>query len=104
MSSVLSVVDLFVGPFYLVVDTCCIVTASSLPLPPTHTDHQFMKVPPSLLASACLCDAVKHLAPHLHSKCVEELTTLARLEQVRSKTIACYFHKSSVVDSDKLEA
>ncbi|CAI8023805.1 hypothetical protein GBAR_LOCUS13896 [Geodia barretti] len=44
-------------------------------------NHQFMKVPPSLLASACLCDAVKHLAPHLHSKCVEELTTLARLEQ-----------------------
>jgi hypothetical protein len=44
-------------------------------------NHQFMKVPPSLLASACLGDAVKHLVPHLHSKCVEELTTLARLEQ-----------------------
>jgi hypothetical protein len=44
-------------------------------------NHQFMKVPPSLLASACLCDAVKHMAPHMHSKCVEELSTLARLEQ-----------------------
>lgn len=44
-------------------------------------NHQFMKVPPSLLASACLCDAVKHMAPHLHTKCVEELAILARLEQ-----------------------
>jgi hypothetical protein len=44
-------------------------------------NHQFMKVPPSLLASACLCDAVKHLAAHLHGKCVEELVALARLEQ-----------------------
>ena len=50
-----------------------------------------MKVPPSLLASACLCDAVKHMAPHLHSKCVEELATLARLEQV------CIVHVTSAI-------
>lgn len=43
--------------------------------------HTFMTVPPSLLACACLCDAVAHLASEQHSKCMETLAQLAGLEQ-----------------------
>ena len=65
--------------FFSIVSPSCSLSSCPSLFPP---DHQFMKVPPSLLASACLCDAIKHMAPHLHDKCVAELATLARLEQV----------------------
>lgn len=42
--------------------------------------HSFMSVPPSLLASACLCDSIAHLAKEQYSKCVEKLSQLAGVE------------------------
>ncbi len=46
------------------------------------SDCSFMGLPPSLLASACLCDAVAHMASQEHSRCVETLADLAGLEKV----------------------
>ena len=48
-------------------------------------DCSFMGVPPSLLASACLCDAVAHMASEEHSRCVETLADLAGLEKVHNE-------------------
>ncbi|KAL5475838.1 hypothetical protein EMCRGX_G025707 [Ephydatia muelleri] len=42
--------------------------------------HSFMSVPPSLLASACLCDSIAHLAKEQYSKCTEKLSQLAGVE------------------------
>lgn len=41
-----------------------------------------MSVPPSLLASACLCDSIAHLAKEQYSKCTEKLSQLAGVELV----------------------
>lgn len=46
-------------------------------------DHSFMCVPPSLLACACLCDAIDHMAPAYLIKCMEMLAQLAGLDHVR---------------------
>lgn len=43
-----------------------------------------MCVPSSLLACACLCDAISHMAPERLSACVETLAQLAGLEKVRT--------------------
>ena len=51
-------------------------------------DHSFMCVPSSLLACACLCDAISHMAPERLSACVETLAQLAGLEKVRT----CLYH------------
>lgn len=42
--------------------------------------HSFMSVPPSLLASACLCDSVAHLSREQYSQCVEKLSRLTGVE------------------------
>ena len=41
-----------------------------------------MCVPASLLACACLCDAISHMAPERLSACVETLAQLAGLDKV----------------------
>lgn len=55
-------------------------------------DSSFVTVPPSLLACACLCDAISIVAPHQHRKCVELLSGLAGLEQVSAMlNVTCNF-------------
>ena len=56
-------------------------------------DHSFMCVPSSLLACACLCDAISHMAPERLSACVETLAQLAGLEKVRT----CLYHFMAAV-------
>ena len=48
-------------------------------------DHSFMCVPASLLACACLCDAISHMAPERLSACVETLAQLAGLDKVSTR-------------------
>ena len=45
-------------------------------------DLSFVSVPPSLLACACLCDAIQHLATEKHLRCVEILSQMTSVEQV----------------------
>jgi len=44
-----------------------------------------MCVPASLLACACLCDAISHMAPERLSACVETLAQLAGLDKVSTR-------------------
>ena len=53
-------------------------------LPPP--DRSFMSVPPSLLACACICDAISHCARDKYMECVSSLTQLAGIDQVRMGT------------------
>ena len=48
------------------------------------TDSSFVTVPPSLLACACLSEAVSFVVPTQHRKCMERLSRLTSVEQVRS--------------------
>lgn len=64
-------------------------------------DRCFMSVPPSLLACACICDAISHCCTQdKYLECVASLTQLAGIDQVRrtmfrsSKYIYIYNHRS----------
>ena len=56
----------------------------SLSLSRLLIDSSFVTVPPSLLACACLSEAVSFVVPTQHRKCVERLSRLTGVEQVRS--------------------
>ena len=49
----------------------------------------FASMPPSLLACACISDAVRHLGYEKYSKCVNilaELTNIDRVSEVKTST------------------
>ena len=59
------------------------LSLSLSPSPRLLADSSFVTVPPSLLACACLSEAVSFVAPTQHRKCVERLSRLTSVEQVR---------------------
>lgn len=50
--------------------------------PPLPADLSFAKVPPSLLACACLSDALQHMAGDHYPHCFEMLAQLCGVDQV----------------------